>query len=112
MALYAGTASGVFLLKNGHPRLVGLPKQIITHLAVGQSFVGAAVPARGPVHDMTSLPSASEQLPGLHVASISGDAQHEDLGWRRVWEGDARAVALSDAAGAWFVGELLPPRVV
>ena len=109
--LYAGTAAGVYSATIGPPkaRLVGLGGQLVTHIAVSKGAVLAAVPVRGPVHEMTEHTAAGEAAqPGLHIAAPPAEPAAQAAGplkWRRVWEGDARSCAVDAAGGALFVGE-------
>ncbi len=105
--LFVGTSAGAYSVASGQARLLGLPKQIVTHLGVGQNVLLAAVPKRGPVHSMTQLPEGtSDHRPGLHVVAAIGAEPVTEQQWRQVWEGDARSCAVAD--GCWFVGEQRP----
>ena len=110
MTLFAGTTSGVFALNGANPRLVGLPRQLISHLATNSDKLCAAVPVRGPVHDMTGLPGddlARDLASGLHVATLS---PHQEPQWKHVWEGDARSCAVSETAHHLLVGWWEPAK--
>ncbi|GAB4823837.1 hypothetical protein N2152v2_010883 [Parachlorella kessleri] len=104
MSLFAGTSSGVFALNGANSRLVGLPRQLISHLAANSDKLCAAVPVRGPIHGMTSLPGddqARDLASGLHVATLS---PQQEPRWEHVWEGDARSCAVSESAHHLYVG--------